>query len=183
MLLTIFYCDGIFGCYTPLPPPRRRLPPPALLGAGGSLLSLSGAGGSLPECGGVRVAPRPPSGCGGGPTLHSVPAPLPSPPSTPPPSRRSKGEEAVAGVGSSAAATYLPGFDERRVGSASFMRGCRIRCVEPRSGTTVDGYRRASSPSLTDGPGGGVRSGSSLPRVGCSGFLRVRAWEIPPPNS
>jgi hypothetical protein len=61
----------------------------------------------------------------------------------------------VAGVGSSAAATYLPGVDERRVGSASFMRGCRIRCVEPRSGTMVDEYRRASSPSLTDGPGGG----------------------------
>jgi hypothetical protein len=47
----------------------------------------------------------------------------------------------VAGGGSSAAATYLPGVEERRVGSASFMRGCRIRCVEVRSGTTVDGYR------------------------------------------
>jgi hypothetical protein len=52
-------------------------------------------------------------------------------------------------------ATYLPGVDERRVGSASFMRGCRIRCMEARSGTTVDGYRRASSPSLTHGPSGG----------------------------
>jgi hypothetical protein len=123
---------------------------------GGSLLSLPGAGGSLPGCGGVRVAPRPPprptrppSGCGGGPTLHSAPAPLPSSPSSPPPSRRSKGEEAVAGGGSSAAATYLPGVDERRVGSTSFMRGCRIRCMEARSGTMVNGYRRASSPSLT----------------------------------
>jgi hypothetical protein len=61
----------------------------------------------------------------------------------------------VAGGGSSTAATYLPGIDERRVDSAFFMRGCRILCVEPRSGTTVDGYRRASSPSLTDGPDGG----------------------------
>jgi hypothetical protein len=61
----------------------------------------------------------------------------------------------VAGGGSSATATYLPSVDERRVGSSSFMRGCRIQCVEARSDTTVDGYRRASSPSLTEGPGGG----------------------------
>jgi hypothetical protein len=60
----------------------------------------------------------------------------------------------VADGGFSAVAPYLSGVDERRVSSASFMHGCRIRCVEARSGTTVDGYRHASSPSLTDGPGG-----------------------------